>query len=176
MFTLSQLNTLKSAILADPNLNPQVANGETGYIASYLNQPSSTTVWSTVVKVQDIYDAIVWANFTPASTIDSTQLWANRALACQGKQFNLQTMLTGRDVINGSKSNIRAGLQDALTGIPSKADGTNQNAGWTSVQLVLQRFATNGEKVFVTGGSPGTLGWEGEVTNNDVVAALNGGY
>ena len=67
MFTLSQLNTLKSAILADPNLNTQVANGETGYIASYLNQPSSTTVWSTVVKVQDIYDAIVWANFTPAS-------------------------------------------------------------------------------------------------------------
>ena len=100
MFTRSQLNSLKNAILADSNLTTQVNNGETGYIASYLNQPSSTVVWSTVVKVQDIYDAIVWANFTPAAAIDSTQIWANRALACQGKQFNLQTMLTGRDVIH----------------------------------------------------------------------------
>ena len=95
-------------------------------------------------------DAILWANFTPLDTPDGTQLWTNRALCCQGKQFNIQLMLQGRSTIPGDKPGFRTGLQDALTALPSGASGANKTGGWTAVQLVLQRLATRFENLFTT--------------------------
>ena len=172
----TQLLALKTAILADAALADLVAQGATGAIAEYLRTPSTFVVWRTSTQTQDIYDAITWANFTPQDTPDATALYTNRALACQGKQFNLQTLLQGRESVNSAKANIRAGLQDALTAIPSGAAGAGKNGGWSAVQTAMQRFATWGEKVFATGtgtaGSPGTLVLEGVPSDYDVIQAL----
>ncbi len=84
-------------------------------------------------------------------------IFQSRQLACQTKQMNIQTMLTGRDTIDGSKANIRAGLQDALTNIPSGANGAVRSAGWTNVRDgVIARVVTRLEKLFATGGNGST--------------------
>lgn len=172
----AQLLTLKAAILADSAIADLVAQGATGAIAEYLRTNSTFVVWRTATATQDIYDAINWANLTPADAPDSTQLWLNRAIACQGKQFNLQTLLQGRDHIRSSKANIRAGLQDALTAIPSGPGGANRNGGSAAVQTAMQRFATIGEKIFATGtgtaASPGNIVLEAVPTDYEVVQAL----
>ena len=175
--TTAQLATLKTAILADANLTALVASFSTGAIKDYLNTPTAAYyVWQTAVSTQTLYDNITWANFTPVDAPDGTATWTNRALACQGKQFNVQIILQGRDTLNASKANVRAGLQDALTAIPSGVAGANKSGGWTNVQTAMQRLATNGEKVFASGlgttASPSTLGFEGYIQDSDVVQAL----
>jgi hypothetical protein len=68
--------------------------------------------------------------------------------------------------------NWRNAFQDALTALPSKADGTNQAAGWAAVQTAMQRNATVAEKVLATGtgtaASPADIGWEGAVSVFDI--------
>jgi hypothetical protein len=178
MLTPSQLSLVKAAILADPTLANLPSDGDSlGTIATALNAPSSPAfyVWKSSVQTQDVFDAIIWANFTPQDTPDGTTLWTNRSLQCQGKQFNVQTMLVGRDSINPSKTNIRAGLQDALTAIPSGASGANKSGGWASVNLILYRTASRVEQVLATGTgttvSPALLGYEGTISSNDVDTA-----
>lgn len=182
MLTTEQLTTLKNYIASDPIMSIKPMNGDGDYdIANLFNQLATPDfyVWSPVVQVQNIYDAIVWANMTPAAPAspDATGLYRDRALTCQGKQFNLQTMLSGRETLNASKPNIRAGLQDALTALPSKSDGTNQSAGWAAVQLILSKKSTVFEKVLSTGtgtqANPATMGYYGHITQQDVNQARN---
>jgi hypothetical protein len=134
-------------------------------------------VWRTLTSVSDISDAIIWANFTPSnpSAGGGTDV-TNWLLACQGKQFNLQTLLSGREYVNTSKPNIRAGLQDALTQVPSGVSGANKQAGWPAVQLVIQKVATNFERLFATGtgteASPGNITLEGLPGYYDVLRII----
>jgi len=174
--TNAQLIALKAAILADPNLTAQVSAGATGAIAEYLRGASTFIVWRSSTAAQDIYNAITWANLTPTDVPDSTAVWTNRSLACQGKQFNVQTLLQGRDRISSDKPNVRAGLQDGLTNVPSGAAGATVSAGWTTVRLAMQRPASVFEKIFATGAgtqaTPGSLVLEGGPQDYDVVQAL----
>lgn len=176
--TPAQLVTLKAAIVGDAALNDAVAAGNYGAILEYLNADSSPAfiVWRSSVKTEEIFDAITWSALTPADNPDATQDWANRSLACQGKQFNLQTLLTGRTTISGAKASIRAGLQDALTNVPSGTAGALVNAGWAAVKTALSRTATRGEKLYATGAgtvaAPGLLVFEGKVASYDVAQAL----
>lgn len=177
--TPAQISTLRAAMLSEPALTTAIAAGATGEIAQFYNtNTASFTVWKTNAQAIAIYDKIIWANMTPVDVADGSVLWTNRSLACQGKQFNLQTILQGRTSIDASKANIRAGLQDALTGLPSGAAGANQGAGWVNVNLSLQRIATNGEKLFAAGvgtpAAPALLVFEGNVSDDDVVFAFYG--
>lgn len=182
--TPAQLATLKADILANPNVNTIPRNPD-GFvsIAAWYNQTAAPdfVVWRTDVPVEDIQNAIVYANMTPAQAIpagptNDILAWQSRALAAQGKQFNLQNLLLGRTTVNASRTNIRAAFQDCLTGLPTKADGTTQAAGWAAVQTAMQRLATNGEKLYATGdgagGAPDTMTFEGAVQGQDVEAAL----
>lgn len=184
--TTANKQALKAAVAAetDPEFVTLRNAGSTGAMADWLNQPLAATwyAWRTSMPVSDVMDQVIWANMTPAEAVPvdttlNTSIWHARSLACQGKQFNLQTMLQGRETINPSKANIRAGLQDALTSIPSGVNGNNRNAGWSALQLMLSRPVTRGERIFATGtGSqavPGTLVVEGLVTDQNVVEALN---
>lgn len=177
--TDQELILLKTALLADtdPEVISAVSGGNATRLAELYNLPSSVVVWKTSVPVSDIFDAVVWANMTPAAAPDGTALWTNRNLQCQSKQLALQTILMGRESINGTKANLRTGLQDALTALPSKADGTSQAAGWVAVAAVLKRFANKTEAIFSTGtgttATPGTLVWEGLVNYNDIGLALS---
>ncbi|MES2323279.1 MAG: hypothetical protein V4633_13525 [Pseudomonadota bacterium] len=178
MMNNAQLLLIKAEIVADPVLNarPNTSDGADA-IATALNLAASPDffVWQTSMPTQSLFDAIVWANLTPSGAPDGTATWTNLALACQGKQFNIQTMLTGRESINPSKVNIRTGLQDALTQVPSGAAGASRSAGWTTVQIAMQRKATRAEKVLATGTgtavSPALLGFEGQVSYQDVLDA-----
>lgn len=152
-------------------------------VADFYNRTASPAffVYRPSVPVQELYDAITWANLTPSAAPDTTQQWANRSLACQGKQFNLQTILIGsQGALNAAKANVRAGLQDALTGIPSGTGGATQAAGWVAVRdTVLARSASWVEKLFSAGGNgstpaqAGTMGLEGPITAGDIDAVRN---
>jgi hypothetical protein len=146
-------------------------------LAEWCNESSTFIVWRSSVSIDEIFDGIVWANFTPNPSPDGTAAWTNRALACQGKQFNLQTMIVGRESLNASKLRIRAGLQDALTDVPSGANGAVRAAGWDNVLPVLKRPATNAEAMFTTGtgtdAAPGILRFEGTISVQQVGEAMN---
>jgi hypothetical protein len=179
MLTTAQLTILKAAIDADPALNNlPLSDDDAFFIASAMNAQATPDyfVWRPDTPVQSVFDAINWANMTPVDAPDGTALWTNRSLACQGKQFNLQTMLSGRDTISSNKPSIRAGLQDALTGLPSGAGGAARSGGWSNVQLAMQRLATRVEKLLIVSGtgstaSPALMGFEGPLTYGDVQAA-----
>lgn len=105
-------------------------------------------VFKSSVNVQDIYDQITWANYTPQDTPDTTVQWSNRSLACQGKQFNLQIMLQQSVAINAGHINLRAGINDATTNLPSGASGATKSGGWAGILTILKRQASNLEKLF----------------------------
>lgn len=177
--TSAQLAAVKADILATPSLsansNDNVGNS---VIASFYNSmpQADWMVWQTAVSVQVVYDNVVWANYTPQDTPDGTAIWTNRALACQCKQINLQTLLQGRDTINAAKTAIRTGLQDATTALPSGASGATRSGGWVNIQTAIQRKASNIEKLLSGGGAgtaanPSTLGFEGRITADDIEQA-----
>lgn len=177
--TPEQGATLETAMRANPALAQFVADRRDDLIAAYYNEPSSPayTVWKTSVATGDLFDAIQWANLTPSPAPDGTAAWTNRSLACQGKQFNLQTILTGRGTINPSKVRIRNGLQDSLTDVPSGNNGALRTAGWDQVLLLLYRTANRCEALFATGAgttlAPSLLTFEGEVQVSEVSDLLN---
>lgn len=163
--TPQQLASLKTAVLAHPTASGYRTAGDAYSLAQWLNADSTKIVWRTTTNGDVIRNAIIWANMTPAAAPDGTQLWLNRAIYAQSKQISLQTMVQGQSQIASGVAGIRAGLQDCLTVLPTKADGTNQAAGWVPVQAAMQRPATNAEAVFATGtgtsASPADLVWEG---------------
>lgn len=143
------------------------------------------SVYRTSIPVSEVFDAIVWANFTPSDAVPvdtslNNDIYQSRQIACQTKQMNLQTMIVGQASINGAKGNIRAGLQDALTNIPSGAGGAARSAGWVTVRdTVLARLATRAEKLYAnvangnggTAATAATLTFEGNLTAADIQAA-----
>lgn len=155
--TPAQITQLKTYIQANTTYmaQPHNANGA-DFIAQDLSKVTADFyVWNNAMPVQVIFDSITWANFTPTDAPDGTAAWTNRSLACQGKQFNLQTILTGRETINASKTNVRAGLQDALSNIPSGVGGAVLSGGWVTVRDAMKKLATGLEKALSTG--TGTL-------------------
>lgn len=162
------------------------AAGADAACAEILNaNTAGFLVYRTSIPVTELFDAIVWANFTPSDVVPTTtsldnDIYQSRQIACQTKQMNLQTMIVGQVTINGAKSNIRAGLQDALTNLPSGTNGANRSAGWTTVRdTVLARLATRAEKLYANtaGGNGSTaataalLTFEGALTASDIQAA-----
>lgn len=152
--TPPQQTTLKTYIQNDMIANAHYLAGNLDGLALYMNSATAPTfnVYRSAVPVQDITDAVTWANYTPADTPDGTQLWLNRATAAQGKQFNLQTLLLAASgYLNAAKVNIRAGLQDATQSLPTGSNGASVSAGWVLIRdTTLARAATRFEKVYAT--------------------------
>lgn len=174
----TQLQLLKADIAIDPVLLAKPANDDGAYdIATAYNQISVPDfyVWNNQVSVDVIYDNIVWANLTPTDVPDSTQLWLNRAMMCQAKQFNLQTMLQGKNFFDAGRATFRAGLQDALTNVPSALAGATVSAGWPAVKTAITRKATRVERLFASGSgtqaTPASLIVIGPITYQDVQLA-----
>lgn len=124
-------------------------------------------VWNRLVPAGDVLNNLVYANYTPNDTPAQAteilgQTWENRAMSIQIKQIALQLLLQGRDTFDASRANLRAGLEDATTSLPSGNAGANRNGGWTAIQPILSRNATVAEKLFASGtgsvASPADLG------------------
>lgn len=175
--TSAQYATLKAAILADNTLSPFTSGPTTDYgaLANALNTAYTPAfyVWRSTVPASEIANSIIWAKLTPQDVPDGTQAWLNRAMACQGFQFNIQNIFyaSAGSVATGLP-NIRQGLNDSLSAVPSGASGAVQSAGWNAVKTTITRQVTRAEKVFATGtgtqGIPGDLGWEGTIAISDI--------
>lgn len=178
--TPAQLATIKADILAQGDLNIYPANSDGSFaIAALYNLPASPTfnVWRTDASVQDIYDAINWSQYTPVDAPEATGIYTARALAIQTKQMNLQNMLQGRTTIDCSKTNVRAGLRDAVVAVPAGASGAAVSPGGASGATVLAnciRPATRLEKLLSTGSATtgsttaNLLGFEGSVSYSTI--------
>jgi hypothetical protein len=164
ILTQAQLTTLKTDILANTNTvtyqgssvqikNLLFANGDACDAAAAwysLTAAGPWIVWRDL-PMDTVRSLITYAAMTPADNPDGTQVWANRSLACQGKQFNLQNLTIGLTVANMKRTNYRAALQDCLTAIPAGAGGSSIAANWTGVRDAAKFSATNAEKVLSTG-------------------------
>jgi hypothetical protein len=129
------------------------ANGDACDVAAAwynLTAAGPWIVWRDL-PMDTVRSLITYAAMTPADTPDGTQVWANRSLACQGKQFNLQNLTIGLTVANMKRTNYRAAIQDCLTAIPAGAGGSSIAANWTGVRDAAKFSATNAEKVLSTG-------------------------
>jgi hypothetical protein len=67
--------------------------------------------------------------------------------------MNLQNMTLGRELIDASKPNIRAGIVDSVTALPAGVNGALVSAGGASgvnVATSMTRKANRIEKLFAT--------------------------
>lgn len=181
--TTAQLQALKAAVAADPTLG-QIAHtpDNAGLVADAFNQDAAGpfVVWRSGVPADSVFNAITWASMTPNDAVPTdtalnVQVWSARSLACQGKQFNLQTLLTGKATVACGLARIRNAFQDALQNVPSGNNGNAKDAGWAAVMAAFQRNASRAEKLYASGtgtaASPADLGWEGTLAYTDVVNA-----
>lgn len=151
--TPAQNATLRAYIEANPTwmAYPHNSNGA-DEIAKQLNALTADYyVWNNRTPIQAIYDSIAWASLTPSDAPDATATYTNRTLQCQAKQINLQVLIQGREYVDASKINVRAGLQDSLTNLPSGTGGALLSAGWAGVRDSMKKLATGLEKVLATG-------------------------
>jgi len=187
--TSAQLTTLRNAITANPTWSA-VPNDPDGHLAlaQTLNAPASPTfsVWRTDCRVEDIYNAVNWAAYTPVDAVlgsdsgDTLHRKNGWLLSIQVKQMNLQIMTQGRATLNTAFVNVRAGLRDAVIQVPAGTGGANVSPGGASGVNVLAacvRNATEAEKVLATAsqGSDTTgsttarvMGWEGSLSADQV--------
>lgn len=180
----SLYKTFQAAINAetDPTFVALRSANESGQMAAWYNQTYSPAfhVWRSTTPASEVFNAISWANLTPADTPDTTVVYTNRALSCQAKQINLQILLQGQNSIATGKLSIRQGLSDSLQNVPAGAGGALLDAGWAGagkVKATIQRAVTRAEKIWATGTGttavPGDLGaFEGTVSNFDILQAL----
>ncbi len=182
--TPAQQATLKANILAAGDTASLRDSPDGRYeIARLYNLTAAPDfyVWRDL-DAETVTDLITFASMTPADAVPTTpaltvDVYRARALACQGKQFNLQNLLIGRTTIRMKRTNTRAAFQDCLTNIPAGAAGALISANWVGVRDAAKFLATRFERVFATGtgtfATPGDLVIEGTVSFGDVDAALN---
>ena len=154
--TPTQLETLKTAILADPALAAQPNTADGAFvIAAAMNSQASPdfTVWKTSVGVDEIMqNGFVWTT-VDSMTVGKARIW---------------DWMSKLGAINPSRPNVRQGLTDAF------GSGT---AMANAIVPYLKRLALRIEKLFATGtGSvsvPATLVFEGTISFQDVQEARN---
>lgn len=154
----AQLTILKAGILAetDPVFVGYRTAGSTGAMADWycLADPVFVT-WKTNVPLNQVGDNMVGTEFAGLSTLNATRLQTIAQYSPAG--------------INPSTADRRAFFDDVFSG----AGGVLTRA---KLLILWKRFALRGEKLFATGtgtdAAPATLGYEGRITNSDVLAAL----
>jgi hypothetical protein len=159
---------IKADINANPTLLSLAGAGDYDAIAAHYNaETSAYYVWKSSVPASLIRSRILWPRLTPAGR-DNTTAWTNRAIDCQGKQFNVEIMIGAESNVPTGLVNYRTGFRDALESVPSLANGSAQDAGWAQLEPELKRLATRIEQVLATGtgtfASPADLGGEGRIT------------
>jgi hypothetical protein len=157
----TQLLILKAAIAAetDPQFVTDRTSGATGAMATFFNQPSTFVVRRTRVLSNEIGPVL---NYVAVSSLTT----ANRDRAT--------TFL----MLNPASFNPTADVESYWDTTFSGALGGQGQATRDALVALWRRFATKGEKLFATGagtsGSPGALGPEGPITNEEIVLALAG--
>lgn len=155
-----QKAALKAAIAAetDPVFVQYRAEGSTGQMAMWFNEPSTKIVWRTNVSQDEIMqNGFDWVRVDNLS-VGKARIWE--------WLFDSQ-----QATINPSKPNVRAGIDEVWKGT------TADLAVRAAVYVHCKRPATRAEALFAVGTgttlAPATMGWEGQITDYDVVRAIN---
>ena len=149
--TPAQLQTLKTAVLADPAL---VAIGRNDTeLARVLNLPTAFVVWRTQVAQDEIMqNGFDWVRVDNLS-IGKARIW----------EWLFQNPERS---INPSKANVRAGIDEAWKGTAADL------AVRAAVYVHCKRFATRAEQTLGGGtgtdAAPGLATFEGTVSINDI--------
>jgi hypothetical protein len=159
MLTTAQLATLKADILADPVLAAFPMNSDGAWeIAALYNLAAAPEwiVWKTDVDPEDIMrNGMDWTRVDNLS-VGKARIW---------------DWLTKLGTFDASKANIRSGID--ATWVGTAADLAVRAMVYTH----CKRSATRIEKLFSTGtgsdASPATMGFEGQLSYQDVVLARN---
>ena len=78
MLTPAQCTTLKALAMADQTAAALIAAGNDIALADWFNTPTANYIWRSSVPVDEVFDAITWANLTPVDVPDGTQVYSNR--------------------------------------------------------------------------------------------------
>lgn len=154
--TEAQRTTLAAHIRAntDPNVVAALGIRNDTEMTRLYNLNSTFYVWRTSVPPEEYREAMTWTE-VDGLTAGKARIW----------DWITQGMTAA---INTSKLNVRQGLSDAW------AANTTTRA---NLLVIAKRFATVAEQIFASGtgtvGTPGTLGFEGTITTEDVGRALN---
>lgn len=162
MLTAQQLPAMKAAIAAetDPAFVGYRTNGQTPLMAAFFNEAKSpaVTVWRTSVAQDEItQNGFDWVRVDNL-TVGKARIW--------------EWMFSNAErVINPSKANVRAGIDEAWKGTAADL------AVRAAVYVHCKRPATRGEALYCTGAgtdaAPALLVFEGSITDADISAALS---
>ena len=150
--------TFKAAILAetDSTFVSYRNAGQSGYMADWMNMPSTIVVWKTSVTEDEVMHEADF-NWTRVDnlTVGKARIW---------------DWMFRKGTVNPSLSNIRAGIDAAWVG--TSADLLVRAA----VYVKCKRLANKVEKIFATGtgtdATPSVAGFEGQVSFSDIDNAL----
>lgn len=180
--TTAQLLALKSSINADPAfVNLPNGSDQAFAIAAAYNLPASPDfmAWNKVSSTVDIMNKCLLSQYTPNGAAAELLIDGNRCSRLKIKQDNLFFLMRG-ETFDATQMANRASLLDAITALPSGANGApvnaSQNSGNDALAAALRK-ATRAEKVLSTGSATtGTtvgnlLGAEGELTIHEIIKA-----
>lgn len=161
MLTQAQLATLKTAIMAetDPTFVQYRTNGQTPLMRDWFNSPAvpAFLVRRTYVESSEVGPVL---NYVAVSNLTT----ANRDRATTFLALNQAGFKPTADVES---------YWDTTFGGTLGGEGANTR---TALQNLWRRQATRGERLFATGTgtqlSPGTLVFEGDITDTDIGRAL----
>jgi len=154
--TTAQRTTLAAHIRAsvDPDVVAALAIRNDTEMTRLYNLDSAFVVWRSSVPPSEYRDAIVWTE-VDGLTVGKARIW----------EWVTENMTIP---INTSSANVRQGLADAF------AQNTTTRA---NLLAIAKRNATVAESLFAAGTgttqTPGTLGFEGSITIEDVGRSLN---
>lgn len=159
MLTSEQLQALAVDIAADPVLAAFAGDGRDNAITAAYNTTGTAVVWRTSLR----RDAAMGNGFDWAQvdnlTVGQARIW--------DYLFDNE-----QRICNPSDANVRSGITECWKGTAAKL------AVQATVLGHAKRNATRAEALFATGAktevSPGTMVFEGAVTDADIARALRG--
>lgn len=154
--TPEQLTTLRAAVLADPTLSA-VGRNDTE-LARLLNLPTTFVCWRTSVPKDEImFNGFDWVLVDNLS-IGKARIW--------DWLFD-----NAQSAINPNKPNVRAGIAECWKGTAAML------AQQTAILGHCKRAATRAEQILASGtgtdATPGSFGFEGQLSINDIGAIWN---
>lgn len=180
--------TLRAGILAqtDPEFVALRQAGSTGLMSEWLNKPhASELAWNKAAPWGPMFDQIDGALYTPTPTnvSNAADPLATKLLLVNLCKLTLQqNMLLANPTVDARTEGTRNAILDTVTGVYTLS-GTNRNnpggANGAAVAAKMARPATRGEVIFggataqAGGVTARVLAYEGSITDNDVVQAVN---
>lgn len=165
--TTAQLQALKADIAADGTLGQIAHTPDNAFtIAAAYNAAASPDYWVWRTSVSQL-------EIVTTTTADGTAWsWPAFIARSQGERDGWREMFADGGSVDASLANVRQWFADIFSGSANSAPTQR-----THLLAVGRRKATRAEKLFATGtgstGSPGTMGFEGTITDADVTAAWN---